>query len=245
MKLSLLLLSVILFGSSAWAQPGDDGGWIKIRSMSFNNSEDVYVRKGSAAAKDYPYIHDTIYVDSFRNRLFALISSTYAMKHKSTSQKLTSDSAICSLTFPVPMAFSSSLIISGEGSTTMTWSGDTLSAYFSSHKARKRKKRKPQYHIGEVRYAEGGCPLDTLVGILDYNNKLPNADLGDAVDSGYWVGCIPNKHIYDGVTLILPFMFQEIEFLDGHREFHAVKNGTFYDSDWNHIGNYRVYGLKL
>lgn len=64
---------LLLFPLSALCQ---DSNWVKIRSMSFNGTEDAWVRKGSDAdlafREGLPRIHDTIYIDSFRNKVFAL-----------------------------------------------------------------------------------------------------------------------------------------------------------------------------
>lgn len=64
MKLLLLLLLLPL---CTLAQGWDTTGWVKIRSISFNHSDDEWVRKGSPADERYQaslprvIVHDTIY----------------------------------------------------------------------------------------------------------------------------------------------------------------------------------------
>lgn len=221
-----ILLSLAFFAILG-AHAQDDSLWVKVRSMGYNGTEDRWVRKGSDAdlafREGLPRIHDTIYIDSFRNKVFALAGLLDHLKKAAPKGS------------PVIETGGSSFWISAG-----SWI--TMKADRAPKKKKRRRSRPDRYWSRAVRVNE--CPLDTVYGRLIYNLKAPSYLDGNTQDSGYWVGCGKKVNVLPSGDYMLPGKyFRTDEYMDGHTEFKIVDNGKFYDIDDTHIGNYRVYGL--
>lgn len=239
MKYLLLISLLSLVGIAGSAQydpdPGDSS-WIKIRSIAYNHAIDEWVRRGSDAAKAFAsqLPHDTlvVYVDSFKQKIF----SAFAAMDRYKKQQET--------------ALTPGL---GGGNDIIFKSGMIFSVYedfgeIRLHKGKRRKKKKipkPKEETEAYAVTKQACQLDTLRGLLIFNDKRPTREYGNTSDSGTWVGCDPQTIAMDHVLILPGYYFKTVEYMDGHVEFTKEKNGKFYNSDGDLIGNYRVYGLKL
>lgn len=207
--------------------------WIQVRSMNSNNSESVWMRKDSALIRSTLFIHDTIYIDSFRIKLFTAFAFLQKFKNQKENKK---DSL-----------FKPSLSNYSTGR-----------AYYHKIKIAKTSVRRTKYRLVKKinkkkqnttlyvkQYILEPCTPDTIRGILLYNNRIADEYDGNTYDSGIWVGCSP--HFINGEKIFLLPSFYKETYYDDKLVKHtsAIKNGKFYTKDFTPIGNWRVYGLIL
>lgn len=112
----LLLAYCFLLSVGCVAQydpaPGDTS-WIKIKSIAYNHTIDEWVRRGSPAeiAARPSAIHDTIYIDSFRNKIWELA----ARLHKLAPPELVQyDSTMTFSTFRIGYTYTNGFFENGH-----------------------------------------------------------------------------------------------------------------------------------
>lgn len=224
----LLYLVVLLSGLIKHSKAQE---WIKIRSIENNNTVDEWVRKGSNDAKSYNYTHDTLYVDSFRSQMFALIATLqYWRKIDDSISK-------------VPITFHGFKLL--PDSTVYFYDYTRSKSNKKNRKKKHKQKNTEQSNTISYKTYRGSCPLDTVYGRLKYNNLKPDIYDGCTSADGYWVGCTrvdlemsPNYYFIPSYAI-----FTRLDSINSKPKLYREPNGKFYLSNGTHIGNYRVYGL--
>lgn len=112
----------------------------------------------------------------------------------------------------------------------------------ATKKVRAAKKKGPKVIHYKVR--PSACPLDTVRGILIYNSNGWGGNFdgaGNAVDSGYWIGCNPHFIEVNEHEWMIP-----ARYIQGNGLYTVVKiNGRFKTLDFTSIPTSRVYELRL